>query len=134
MYHIALLYPDSGRGDTVRSQQISKRVFEFCLLETLLKQWRQSEEENNKVLIFSNSVRLLKMIKEFIDISDDFDKTDRMAMVDKFQDPNEDMFVMLVSTLAGGANKVVIFDPSWNPANDLQAMDRAFRIGQKRPV
>lgn len=32
------------------------------------------------------------------------------------------------------ANKVVIFDPSWNPANDLQAMDRAFRIGQKRDV
>lgn len=28
----------------------------------------------------------------------------------------------------------MIFDPSWNPANDLQAMDRAFRIGQKRPV
>ncbi|WOO76804.1 DNA excision repair protein ERCC-6-like 2 [Vanrija pseudolonga] len=167
----------------VANQQISRRVFEFChttlrstaswkrhsgvpltnrdpnncgkwnLLETLLKEWRRASEENNKVLIFSNSVRLLKMIKEFIDISDelagvdcdvfsgDVDKSDRMAMVDKFQDPNQDMFVMLVSTLAGGvglnltaANKVVIFDPSWNPANDLQAMDRAFRIGQKRPV
>lgn len=33
-----------------------------------------------------------------------------------------------------GANKVVIFDPSWNPALDLQAQDRAFRIGQKRNV
>ena len=33
-----------------------------------------------------------------------------------------------------GANKVVIFDPNWNPAHDLQAQDRAFRLGQKRDV
>lgn len=64
---------------------------------------------------------------------------ERHDSVDSFQ--NGDAFVFLISTLAGGvglnltaANKVVIFDPSWNPANDLQAMDRAFRMGQKRDV
>jgi hypothetical protein len=61
-------------------------------------------------------------------------------MVDDFNS-NPSAFVFLISTKAGGlglnitsANKVVIVDPNWNPAYDLQAQDRAYRLGQTRDV
>ena len=65
---------------------------------------------------------------------------DRFAVVREFNtDPTQ--FVFLISTKAGGvglnitsANKVVVVDPNWNPSYDLQAQDRAYRIGQTRDV
>lgn len=64
----------------------------------------------------------------------------RLKMVNDFNsDPTVEVF--LISTRAGGeginltgANIVAIFDPNWNPSHDLQAQDRAFRIGQTRDV
>jgi hypothetical protein len=62
------------------------------------------------------------------------------TIVDEFNS-NPSAFVFLISTKAGGlglnitsANKVVIVDPNWNPAYDLQAQDRAYRLGQTRDV
>ena len=59
----------------------------------------------------------------------------------KFQDPNSDYRVFILSTRAGGqglnlqeANTVIIFDSDWNPQMDRQAEDRAHRIGQKSEV
>lgn len=55
----------------------------------------------------------------------------RQALVDTFNDPKHPSFVLLLSSKAGGvglniigANRLVLFDPDWNPANDLQAMAR----------
>ncbi|KAK4104658.1 hypothetical protein N658DRAFT_464398 [Parathielavia hyrcaniae] len=122
---------------------------EFCgkwkILRKLLRFWHES---GDKVLVFSHSVRLLRILRHlfhntsynvsFLDGSLSYE--DRQKVVDDFNsDPAQ--FVFLISTKAGGvglnitsANKVVIFDPHWNPSYDLQAQDRAYRIGQARDV
>lgn len=122
---------------------------EYCgkwkILKKLLKFWHGT---NDKVLVFSHSVRLLRIFQHlfsntsynvcYLDGSLSYEA--RQDMVDTFNsDPQQ--FVFLISTKAGGvglnitsANKVVIVDPHWNPAYDLQAQDRAYRIGQTRDV
>lgn len=54
---------------------------------------------------------------------------------------DESLFVFLLTTRVGGlginltgADRVIIFDPDWNPSTDTQARERAWRIGQSRPV
>lgn len=122
---------------------------EFCgkwkILKKLLRFWHGN---GDKVLVFSHSVRLLKMLQmlfqhttynvSYLDGAMKYE--DRAKTVDDFNsDPGQ--FVFLISTKAGGvglnitsANKVVVVDPNWNPAYDLQAQDRAYRIGQVRDV
>jgi len=63
----------------------------------------------------------------------------RIDLIENFN--NKECFLFLLTTRVGGvginltaANKVVIFDPDWNPMVDIQATDRALRIGQKRDV
>ncbi|KAI0632843.1 P-loop containing nucleoside triphosphate hydrolase protein [Trametes polyzona] len=123
---------------------------EFCgkwmVLETLLREWKK--EGGNKVLIFTKSVKLLDMLEfhlnsrghGFVKLDGSTKQSERMPMIDRFQE-DPDIFIFLISTMAGGtglnltaANKVVVFDPNWNPAHDLQAMDRAYRFGQTRDV
>lgn len=66
---------------------------------------------------------------------------DRGELLALFNDQNSEYFVFLLSTRAGGlglnlqsADTVIIFDSDWNPHQDLQAQDRAHRIGQKNEV
>ena len=122
---------------------------EFCgkwkVLRKLLKWWHSN---GDKVLVFSHSVRLLKMLQmlfhhtsynvSYLDGSMSYE--DRAKVVDEFNADSR-QFVFLISTKAGGvglnitsANKVVVVDPNWNPSYDLQAQDRAYRIGQNRDV
>ena len=121
----------------------------FCgkwrILKKLLKFWHAA---GDKVLVFSHSVRLLRMLQmlftqtsynvSYLDGSMSLE--DRAKTVDEFNS-DESQFVFLISTRAGGvglnitsANKVVVVDPNWNPSHDLQAQDRAYRIGQTRDV
>ncbi|OCB85855.1 hypothetical protein A7U60_g6986 [Sanghuangporus baumii] len=123
---------------------------QFCgkwdVLNILLREWQK--DQTNKVLIFTKSVKLLDMLDyhlnsnnySFCRLDGSTKQNERMPLIDKFNNDPE-IYVFLISTLAGGtglnltsANKVVIFDPNWNPAHDLQAMDRAYRFGQTRDV
>ncbi|KAH7882176.1 P-loop containing nucleoside triphosphate hydrolase protein, partial [Phlebopus sp. FC_14] len=137
-------------GESIPKYGTAMLQSSFCgkwvVLDTLLKEW--GKDRSNKVLIFTKSVKLLDMLEfhlntngyGFLKLDGSIKQADRMPMIDRFhQDP--DVFIFLISTLAGGtglnltgANKVVIFDPNWNPAHDLQAMDRAYRFGQTRDV
>uniref|UniRef100_A0A2N9GGK5 Switch 2 n=1 Tax=Fagus sylvatica TaxID=28930 RepID=A0A2N9GGK5_FAGSY len=114
-------------------------------LEKLMLSW---VTQGDKVLLFSYSVRMLDILEKFlIRKGYCFSRLDgstpsnlRQPLVDDFNSsPSKQLF--LISTRAGGlglnlvsANRVVIFDPNWNPAQDLQAQDRSFRFGQKRHV
>jgi len=122
---------------------------EYCgkwkVLKKLLEFWYKN---GDKVLVFSHSVRLLTILQQLFNktlynvsyLDGSLSYEERQSVVDDFNsDPNQ--FIFLISTKAGGvglnitsANKVVIMDPHWNPSYDLQAQDRAYRIGQVRDV
>ncbi|OAA42268.1 SNF2-related protein [Metarhizium rileyi] len=147
---LKLCLPDTWKPLYEQRDQIRNLVNpEFCgkwkVMKKLLKFWHQN---GDKVLVFSHSVRLLRILQHlftstsynvsYLDGSLSYEE--RQDVVDTFNsDPTQ--FVFLISTKAGGvglnitsANKVVIVDPHWNPSYDLQAQDRAYRIGQTRDV
>lgn len=147
---LKVCFPNDWRSMYQQRDRISSLVNpELCgkwkVLKKLLKFWHGN---GDKVLVFSHSVRLLRILVHlfhntsyslsYLDGSLKYEE--RQAVVDTFNsDPSQ--FVFLISTKAGGvglnitsANKVVIMDPHWNPSFDLQAQDRAYRIGQTRDV
>ncbi len=104
------------------------------------------EREDSKVLIFSQFVKMLQLLKKDLDRDKirynylDGSTKDRQAQVDTFQE-DKNIQVFLISLKAGGvglnltaADYVFILDPWWNPAVESQAIDRSHRIGQKRTV
>ncbi|XP_073527082.1 DNA excision repair protein ERCC-6-like 2 [Phyllobates terribilis] len=115
------------------------------VLQQLLNHCRKNKD---KVLLFSFSTKLLDVLErycmasglEYRRLDGGTKAEDRVKIVKEFNSM-QDVNICLVSTMAGGlglnfvgANVVVVFDPTWNPANDLQAIDRAYRIGQSRDV
>ncbi len=115
-------------------------------LDLLLEQLEEVLEEGHKVLIFSQFVSMLSIVQEKLRQKKipfaylDGQTQDREGCVARFQtDPECPVF--LISLKAGGlglnltaADYVFILDPWWNPAVEAQAVDRAHRIGQTRPV
>ena len=102
--------------------------------------------ENHKILLFSQFVRMLSVIREHLDREKvvyeylDGATTDRARCVDRFQN-DDDVRLFLISLRAGGtglnltaADYVIHYDPWWNPAVEVQATDRAHRIGQNKKV
>ncbi|HEY4595597.1 MAG TPA: C-terminal helicase domain-containing protein, partial [Thermoanaerobaculia bacterium] len=115
-------------------------------LDLLLPQLREVLDEGHKALVFSQFTSFLAILRGQLDEEGipylylDGQTRDRQEKVEAFQsDPGRKLF--LISLKAGGlglnltaADYVYLLDPWWNPAVEAQAIDRAHRIGQERPV
>ena len=128
-----------------------KLLFDDCLVESekmneVVRRIQNLKEEGHKVLVFSSFVRLLELLQTCLDAEDvkyaklTGETLRREEEVNKFQqDPSVVCF--LISLKAGGvglnlmaADYVFILDPWWNPAAEMQAVDRSHRIGQDKTV
>ncbi len=123
----------------------AEKVLESAKRARLMEMLDELVGENRRILIFSQFVEMLRLIED--DIKErGWDYTmltgqtkQRSRVVQRFQSGKVPIF--LVSLKAGGvglnltaADTVILYDPWWNPAVERQAMDRAHRIGQDKPV
>ena len=122
-----------------------KRSGKMVVVEKLLKLWKKQE---NRVLLFSQSRKMLDLLEDFIKSQDyTYLKMDGTTPVStrnrnvKEFNSNENIFIFILTTKVGGlglnligANRVIIFDPDWNPSTDVQARERSWRIGQTKSV
>ncbi len=115
-------------------------------LEDVIFMLHNALSEKHKILIFSQFVKHLALLKDYLDLKNldycylDGSTRDRKSQVERFQNDDE-VKLFLISLKAGGlglnltkADFVFILDPWWNPAIETQAEDRAHRIGQQNKV
>jgi len=121
----------------------------FRLLDRLLVRLKA---RGHKVLLFSQMTELLNIIEDYVRskqwgvfrIDGSVELSERQRQIDAFNGEGQatnEHFIFLLSTRAGGlginlasADTVILFDSDWKPHQDSQAMDRAHRIGQNKPV
>ncbi|KAI2491868.1 hypothetical protein MHU86_22696 [Fragilaria crotonensis] len=116
-------------------------------LEVLCGLIQRLSTSGHRTLIFSNSTMTLDIIQRVLHglnisrIDGTTKENDRQRSVEEFNQEGSNVDVMLLSTKAGGlgltltgADRAVIYNPSWNPTDDSQAVDRCYRIGQKKSV
>ncbi|KAF1389569.1 hypothetical protein PFLUV_G00074770 [Perca fluviatilis] len=118
----------------------------FELLDRILPKLQAT---NHRVLLFCQMTTLMTILEDYfgyrnfqyLRLDGTTKSEDRAALLKKFNEEGSQYFIFLLSTRAGGlglnlqaADTVVIFDSDWNPHQDLQAQDRAHRIGQQNEV
>merc|ERR1719435_190977 len=141
--------PDDKEAGTTREERLEKLLRGSGKLLLLDKLLVRLQETGHRVLIFSQMVRMLDVLSEYLEIRRfPFQRLDggikgelRKNAIEHFNAEGSQDFCFLLSTRAGGlginlatADTVIIFDSDWNPQNDLQAQARAHRIGQKGQV
>lgn len=133
-------------GGIVQGQDLYRASGKFEVLDRILPKLRAT---NHKVLLFCQMTTLMTIMEDYfayrgfkyLRLDGTTKAEDRGMLLKTFNEPGSEYFVFLLSTRAGGlglnlqsADTVVIFDSDWNPHQDLQAQDRAHRIGQQNEV
>ena len=147
--HVELIYdaePEEEKTTEERLKDLNNGSGKMLLLDKLLTRFR---ETGDRVLIFSQMVIMLNIIEEYLRLrrfpyqrlDGSVNSEKRKQAINSFNAPDSKDFCFLLSTKAGGlginlqtANRVIIYDSDFNPQNDLQAIARAHRIGQKEEV
>ncbi|KAL7584431.1 hypothetical protein Lser_V15G41839 [Lactuca serriola] len=122
-----------------------ERSGKMKVVAQVLKVWK---EQGHRVLLFAQTQQMLDILESFL-IGDSYTYRrmdgltpvkQRMTLMDEFNN-SPDIFIFILTTKVGGlgtnltgANRVIIFDPDWNPSTDMQARERAWRIGQTKDV
>ncbi|KAL3515271.1 hypothetical protein ACH5RR_022173 [Cinchona calisaya] len=107
------------------------------------------QRTNDRIVLVSNYTQTLDLFAQlcrerrypFLRLDGTTSISKRQKLVNRFNDPSKDEFAFLLSSKAGGCglnliggNRLILFDPDWNPANDKQAAARVWRDGQKKRV
>lgn len=138
------LFPEGYKPGDRRNVQVGLSG-KFAVLERFLAQIRSNTDD--KIVLISNYTQTLDIFERllrsrrwgFFRLDGTMNINKRQRLVDRFNDPEAPEFVFLLSSKAGGcglnligANRLVLFDPDWNPASDQQALARVWRDGQKK--
>lgn len=132
-----LLLPDKARAGFAKATSAKRKLLAELLPDLI--------EDGRRVLLFSSFASMLELIEDDLRAAGTpygkltGQSTDRAQQVAEFQSGAKPVF--LISLKAGGvglnltaADAVIVYDPWWNPAAEQQAVDRAHRIGQDKPV
>eukprot|EP00088_Acartia_fossae_P015248 TRINITY_DN18323_c0_g1_i1.p1 TRINITY_DN18323_c0_g1~~TRINITY_DN18323_c0_g1_i1.p1 ORF type:complete len:1190 (+),score=494.76 TRINITY_DN18323_c0_g1_i1:54-3572(+) len=132
--------------DVIQGPDLYRASGKFELLDRIFPKLKRS---GHRILLFCQMTQLMTILEDYLNwrghkylrLDGTTKSDDRGAMLKEFNSPNSDYFIFILSTRAGGlglnlqtADTVIIFDSDWNPHQDLQAQDRAHRIGQKNEV
>ncbi|CAH8654747.1 unnamed protein product [Schistosoma guineensis] len=146
-FHNALSYfPANYQGSLESNASVKPELSgKFQVLDCLLAVIKSTTSD--KVVLISNYTQTLDLFERlclqrgynFVRLDGTMTIKKRAKVVEQFNDPTSRDFVFMLSSKAGGcglnligANRLVMFDPDWNPANDDQAMARVWRDGQKK--
>ncbi|EXF74111.1 SNF2 family domain-containing protein [Colletotrichum fioriniae PJ7] len=144
------MYSEAVEERTVDQAQLHENLIsasgKLMLLNIMLPKLK---ERGHRVLIFSQFLNQLDIIEDFLNglgfqyrrLDGSLSSREKQKYIDDYNEPDSPVFAFLLSTRAGGvginlatADTVIILDPDFNPHQDIQAISRAHRIGQKHKV
>ncbi|KAF9925071.1 DNA-dependent ATPase protein rad54 [Linnemannia zychae] len=131
-----------SRGGILVQPEFSGKMLVLARMLAKIK-----KDTNDKIVLISNYTQTLDIFEKLcrqnqygvLRLDGTMTISKRQKLVDRFNNPDGHEFVFLLSSKAGGcglnligANRLVLFDPDWNPASDQQALARVWRDGQKK--